>query len=92
MTEAQAAKSPVTCAGAAMLGGAQLMCSHTDSEAPPQMCTYSWDLMTTDGATKVVEGSFLLPPGAVNVQIYQGSGFNAQVTGPIVMCRGKKSR
>jgi hypothetical protein len=89
---AAAAKSPVTCAGAVMMGGAQLMCSHTDSEAPPQICTYSWDLQLMDLTTKVIEGSFLIQPGVTNMQIYQGSGFNQQVTGPIVMCQAKKSQ
>jgi hypothetical protein len=89
---AEAAKSPVTCAGAVMMGGAQLMCSHTDSEAPPQICTFSWDLQLMDMTTKVVEGSFLITPGVTNMQIYQGGGFNQQVTGPIVMCQAKKSQ
>jgi hypothetical protein len=39
----------------------------------------------------VVQGSFLIPPDAVNVQVYQGSGFASQLTAPIVLCRGKKS-
>jgi hypothetical protein len=75
-----------------MMGGAQLMCSHTDSEAPPQICTFSWDLQLMDMTTKVVTGSFLITPGVTNMQIYQGSGFNMQETGPIVMCQAKKSQ
>jgi hypothetical protein len=89
---AEAAKPPVSCVGAVMMGGAQLMCSHVDSEAPPQMCTYSWDLLLLDGTSKVVAGSFLIPSGTANMQIYQGSGYANAATGPIVMCRGKKSR
>src|SRR4051794_3427342 len=69
------AASPVSCGGAAMMGGAQLMCSQTDARAPPQLCTFSWDLMTTDNSSRIVEGSFLLLPGASNVQVYQASGF-----------------
>jgi hypothetical protein len=75
-----------------MMGGAQLMCSHVDSEAPPQMCTFSWDLLLMDGTSKVIAGSFLIPPGTTNMQIYQGNGFTNAATGPIVMCRGKKSQ
>jgi hypothetical protein len=85
------ASQPVACGGAAMMGGAQLMCSHTDPDKPAQFCTFSWDLMRTDDTAEVVEGSFLLPPEAKNVQVYQGSGFNSQITAPIVVCRGKKS-
>jgi hypothetical protein len=82
---------PVVCGGAAIQGGAQLMCSHTDPNKPTQFCTFSWDLMRSDNSAEVVEGSFLLPPGAANVQVYQGSGFASQITAPIVICRGKKS-
>jgi hypothetical protein len=38
-----------------------------------------------------VQGSFLMPPGAANVQVYQGSGFVSAISEPIVICRGKKS-
>jgi hypothetical protein len=82
---------PVVCGGAAMQGGAQLMCSHTDPDKPTQYCTFSWDLMRSDNSAQVVQGSFLIPPGAANVQVYQGSGFASQITTPIVICRGKKS-
>jgi hypothetical protein len=85
------ASQPVVCGGAAMMGGAQLMCSHTDPDKPAQFCTFSWDLMRTDETAEVVEGSFLIPPEAKNVQVYQGSGFNSQISSPIVVCRGKKS-
>ncbi|MBZ9755392.1 hypothetical protein LB524_08850 [Mesorhizobium sp. ESP6-5] len=87
---AAAAKDAVSCGGAAMLGGAQLNCSHVETKAPPQFCTFSWDLHTMAGDQKVVEGSFMLPPGASNVQVYQGSGFDSALSNPIVICRGNK--
>jgi hypothetical protein len=83
-----AAKDAVSCGGAAMLGGAQLNCSHVQPKAPPQFCTFSWALHTTAGEQKIVEGSFSLPPGASNVQVYQGSGFDSALSNPIVICRG----
>ncbi len=82
------AKDVVSCGGAAMLGGAQLNCSHVDPKAPPQFCTYSWALHISTGEQKVIEGSFMLPPGASNVQVYQGSGFDSALSNPIVICRG----
>ena len=90
VSRAEAAQ-PVVCGGAAMQGGAELMCSHTDPDKPTQFCTFTWDLMRNDNSTQVVQGSFLIPPGAANVQEYQGSGFASQITAPIVICRGKKS-
>ncbi|OBQ94743.1 hypothetical protein A9K66_04930 [Mesorhizobium sp. AA23] len=83
-----AAKEAVSCGGAAMLGGAQLNCSHVQPKAPPQFCTYSWALHTSAGDQKVVDGSFTLPPGASNAQVYQGSGFDSALSNPIVICRG----
>jgi len=83
-----AAKDAVSCGGAAMLGGAQLNCSHVQAKAPPQFCTFSWALHTMTGEQKIVEGSFSLPPGASNVQVYQGSGFDSALSNPIVICRG----
>lgn len=83
------AESPVSCAGIAMLGGAQLLCSQADPQAPTQLCTFSWALVTETNATQIVEGSFLLPVGASNVQIYQGSGFNRASSNPIVLCHGE---
>ncbi|TPM30307.1 hypothetical protein FJ955_10965 [Mesorhizobium sp. B2-2-2] len=85
---AATAKEAVSCGGAAMLGGAQLNCSHVEAEAPPQFCTYSWALHTPAGDRKIVEGSFALPPRASNVTIYQGSGFDSALSNPIVICRG----
>jgi len=80
----------VNCAGAALIGGAQLLCSHLDPKSPAQLCTYSWALATTTNATQVVQGTFLLPPGSNNVTVYQGSGFSHAMSNPIVMCQGKR--
>jgi hypothetical protein len=84
------AGSAVSCGGAALLGGAQLICSHVDPKAPAQSCTFSWALATAANQTQVVSGSFLLPPGASNVQVYQGAGFAHAMSGPIVLCQGKR--
>ncbi len=80
----------VSCNGVAMVGGAQLVCSHLDPKSPPQFCTYSWALATMINATQVVQGSFLLQPGANNTTIYQGSGFAHAMSNPIVLCQGKR--
>jgi hypothetical protein len=85
-----AAGKAVSCGGAAILGGAQLNCSHVDPGAPPQFCGFSWALHLSTGDQKIVEGGFLLPPGASNVQVYQGSGFDRSMSDPIVICRGTK--
>jgi hypothetical protein len=87
-----AAASAVSCGGAAMLGGAQLACSHVDAKAPAQFCTFSWALVTAANVSQVVEGSFLLLPKASNVQVYQGSGFTGQLSAPIILCQGSKAR
>jgi hypothetical protein len=81
----------VTCAGAALLGGVQLLCSHMDPKAPAQVCNYSWALTTPANQTQVVEGSFLLPPHASNVTVYQGGGFARALSEPIVLCQGKRN-
>ena len=86
------AAQAVSCGGAAMLGGAQLSCSHVDPHAPAQVCTFSWALVDSGNVTRVVEGSFLLPPGSVNANVYQGSGFTAALSQPIVLCQGRWSR
>ena len=86
------AKSAVSCAGVALLGGAQLLCSHVDPKQPAQFCSFSWALATPANQTQVVQGSFLLVPGAANVQVYQASGFTHAMSGPIVLCQGKRSR
>lgn len=84
------AKTIVNCGGAALLGGAQLLCSHTDPAEPAQLCTFSWALATSTNQTQVVQGSFLLPPGASNVQVYQGAGFAHAMSEPIVICQGRR--
>ena len=80
----------VSCGGAVLLGGAQLLCSHVDPSAPPQICTYSWALATPANQTQIVEGSFLIPPGTSNLMVYQGSGFVRALSEPIVLCQGKR--
>ena len=84
------AESPVTCGGAAMQGGAQLMCSQSKPHAPAQLCTFSWALLTETQTSQIVQGSFLLAPGASNIQVYQGSGFISQLTPPIILCNTTK--
>jgi hypothetical protein len=84
------ARPAATCAGIAMLGGAQLICSQTDPHAASQFCNYSWALVTSANVTQVVQGSFLLPTGASNIQIYQGSGFDRASSNPIVLCHGER--
>ena len=72
-----AARPAFSCGGAALLGGAQLICSHVDPKAPAQICTFSWALATTANQVQVVSGSFLLPPGASNV-VRNGCGVARQ--------------
>ncbi len=86
-----AARTIVQCAGAAMSGGAQLICNHLVPTAPAQLCTYTWALATMDNVTQVVTGTTLVPPGANNMTVYQGSGFAHAMSEPIVMCQGKRS-
>lgn len=92
MASPAVAASAVSCGGFAMAGGAELLCSHVDPKAPPQICTYSWALVTVAGAPNVTQGSFLLPPGVSNAIVYQGFGFNSALSNPIVLCQGRKSR
>ena len=85
-----AAAPAYTCAGIAMPGaGAQILCSHIDPKAPAQSCNFFWSLMTADNTVQVVEGSFLLPPGASNAVVYQAGGFNNALASPIVLCQGR---
>jgi hypothetical protein len=84
------AKTIVSCGGAALLGGAQLLCSHVDPREPPQLCTFSWALATPSNQTQVIQGSFLLPSGASNVEVYEGAGFVHAMSEPIVLCQGKR--
>lgn len=74
------------------MGAAALLCNHTQSDQPAQICTYSWALMTADGITKVVDGSFLIAPGTANMQVYSANGYSTQLTGPIVMCRDSAAK
>lgn len=84
------ARAPFSCAGLAVAGGAELMCSHTDPDAPAQTCSFSWTLMTTGNQQSLVNGSFLLPTGVANSVVYQGSGFAYALSNPIVLCQGRK--
>jgi hypothetical protein len=84
------AKSPVVCGGAALLSGAQLLCSHVDPTQPAQLCTYSWALATPSNQVQVVSGSFLLQPKMSNVQVYSAGGFAHAMSEPIVLCQGRK--
>jgi hypothetical protein len=86
---AAAAGQPVRCAGVALMGAAQLACSHVDKKAPSQFCNFSWALHSdTDGA-RIEEGSFLIAPGAQNIMVYQGNGFDRALSDPVVMCHGR---
>lgn len=87
-----AAAPPFACDGFAQLGGAQLVCSHTDPKAAAQNCTFSWTLLTLAGQPSVAEGAFLLLPGTVNTSVYQGAGISAGLSPPIVLCQAKRSR
>ena len=84
------AAAPFSCGGFAMLGGAELVCSHTDPAAPAQICTFSWTLSGAGGAPDVVQGSFLLTPGLQNAIVYQGSGTTYELAPPVVLCQGRK--
>lgn len=84
---AHAAPRYVSCGGAAMLGAALLNCSHLAPAKPAQLCNFSWSLSRTGNVPQVVSGSFLMPPGAANVQVYQGAGFVAALAAPVVLCQ-----
>jgi hypothetical protein len=90
MASPAAAKSAVSCGGAVLLNGTELLCSHVDPKEPEQFCTYSWALATLTNQTQIVQGSFLLPPGASNIVVYQGGGFIRAMSEPIVLCQGKR--
>jgi hypothetical protein len=81
------AAQPYACGGAALAGGAQLVCSHIDPTAPPQSCNFYWSLMATDDTTSVVEGTFLLEPGTSNAVVYQGFGYNMALANPVILCQ-----
>jgi hypothetical protein len=84
------ARPAASCAGAVLAGAAQLLCSHVNPKAPPQFCTFKWELATTANMPQLVQGAVTLPPGASNVQVYQGSGFARAIAPPIVLCQGRK--
>jgi hypothetical protein len=85
---AAVAAQPYACGGAALAGGAQILCSHVDPKAPAQSCNYSWALQDTDDRPEVVSGTFLLVPGSSNVVVYQGFGFEAPLANPVIVCQG----
>lgn len=84
--------SAVSCGGAALIGGAQLVCSHVNPKAPAQFCTFSWALATPANQTRIVQGSFLIAPGASGIAVYQGSGFTHAMSPPIVLCQGRRGK
>ena len=84
------ARAAFSCGGFAQLGGAQLLCSHTDPAAPTQTCTFSWTLVATSGAPSVVQGSFILTPGLTNFTAYQGTGYTYALATPVVLCQSRK--
>ncbi len=84
------ARASFSCAGAALAGGAELFCSHTDPDAPRQTCSFSWTLMTVANQQTVVSGSFVLPVGVSNSIVYTGSGYAYALSSPVVLCQGRK--
>ena len=84
---AAAAPRFVNCGGAAMLGAALLNCSHLAPAKPAQLCNFSWSLLQVGNVPQVVSGSFLLPPGASNAQVYQGAGYVAALASPVILCQ-----
>ena len=48
-------KTVVSCGGAALLSGVELLCSHVDPSAPAQVCNYSWALAGVAGVVAVVK-------------------------------------
>ncbi len=85
------ARAAFSCGGFAQLGGAQLLCSHTDPAAPTQICTFSWTLVAASGAPSVVQGSFVLTPGLTNFTAYQGTGYTYALATPVVLCQSRKT-
>src|ERR1700677_1079379 len=83
-------KTVVSCGGAALLGGVQLMCSHVDPTAPAQVCSYSWALATPANQTQIVQGTFLIPPGTSNLMVYQSSGFSRALSELLVLCQVRR--
>jgi hypothetical protein len=87
---AKAAPKFVSCGGAAMLGGAQINCTHLDAKKPSQLCNFSWALLMPNNVPQVVTGSFLLPRGANNAIVYQGTGFTGSLSEPIILCQSQR--
>ena len=90
-SHAVSARAAFSCGGFAQLGGAQLLCSHTDPAAPTQICTFSWTLVAASGAPSVVQGSFVLTPGLTNFTAYQGTGYTYALATPVVLCQGRRT-
>ena len=84
------ARAAFSCAGMALSGGAELLCSHTEPEAPTQVCSFSWYLMDQASRPSMVTGSFSLPRGVANSVVFQGSGYAYALSNPIVLCQGRK--
>ena len=84
------ARASFSCAGAALAGGAELLCSHTDPDAPTQTCSFSWTLMTVANQQTVVIGSFMLQVGVTNSVAYTGTGYAYALSSPVVLCQGRK--
>jgi hypothetical protein len=88
---AVAAPASVACAGAALSGGAQLLCSQRDPQAPAQLCSYAWALVGPSNAIQVVQGTFLIPPRASNFQAWQGSGYSNAASNPVILCNRRRT-
>lgn len=85
---ALASEPTFNCAGAAMAGGAQMICSSLLPDRA-QDCSYSWTLQTMDGAPSVVDGSFRLAATESGVTVYQGMGFSTALGTPVVLCHAE---
>ncbi len=83
------ARPAFSCAGFALLGGAQLICSHVDPDAPAQTCNFSWSLLSGSGQS-IVTGAFVLAPGVTNATVFQGSGYSSTLTSPVVLCQSAR--
>ena len=84
------ARAPFSCAGAALDGGTELLCSHTDPDAPTQVCSFSWYLMGEASRPSMVTGSFSLPRRVANLVVFQGSGYAYALSTPVVLCQRRK--
>ncbi len=84
------ARAAFSCAGMALNGGAELLCSHTDPDAPTQVCSFGWYLMDSASRPSMVTGSFSLPRGVANSVVFEGNGYAYALSSPIVLCQGRK--